>query len=50
MVEEGIDYDKTPKPMVFLQLSTTFLFISLIVLASVQYSINIIDEENNIEY
>ena len=35
MVEEGIDYDKIPKPIVFLQLSITFLFICLIVLASV---------------
>ncbi len=35
MVEEGIDYDKIPKPLVFLQLSITFLFICLIVLASV---------------
>jgi|LauGreDrversion4_1035100.scaffolds.fasta_scaffold1772551_1 hypothetical protein len=35
MVEEGIDYDKIPKPIVYLQLSTTILFICLIVLASV---------------
>ena len=35
MVEEGIDYDKIPKPIVYLQLSLTFLFICLIVLASV---------------
>lgn len=50
MVEEGIDYDKIPKPLVFLQLSTTFLFICLIVLASVQYSINSVNEVNNLEY
>jgi len=35
MVEEGIDYDKTPKPLIFLKISTFFLFISLITLASV---------------
>jgi hypothetical protein len=50
MVEEGIDYDKVPKPLVFLQLSITFLFICLIVLASVQYGINNISEDNNLEY
>ena len=50
MVEEGIDYDKVPKPLVFLQLSLTFLFICLIVLASVQYGINRISEDNNLEY
>ncbi len=50
MVEEGIDYDKVPKPLVFLQLSLTFLFICLIVLASVQYGINRSSEEDNLEY
>ena len=50
MVEEGIDYDKIPKPIVFLQLSITFLFVCLIVLASVQYGINTINEESNLEY
>jgi hypothetical protein len=44
MVEEGIDYDKIPKPIVYLQLSTTILFICLIVLASVFYRINTINE------
>jgi hypothetical protein len=35
MVEEGIDYDRSPKPLIYLKLSLAFLFISLIVLASV---------------
>ena len=35
LVEEGIDYDKTPKPLIFLRLSTFLLFMSLIILASV---------------
>jgi hypothetical protein len=35
MVEEGIDYDKTPKPLIYLKLSTTLLFLFLIVLAAV---------------
>ena len=34
-VEEGIDYDKTPKPLIYLKISTLFLFTSIIVLASV---------------
>ncbi len=50
MVEEGIDYDKIPKPIVFLQISITILFVCLIVLASVQYGINSINEESNLEY
>jgi hypothetical protein len=35
MVEEGIDYDKTPKPLIFLRLSTFMLFVSLLILGSV---------------
>lgn len=34
-VEEGIDYHKTPKPLLYLKMSMVFLFTSLVVLASV---------------
>ena len=44
MVEEGIDYDRSPKPLIYLKMATFFLFISLIVLASVQYGINTSNE------
>jgi len=40
LVEEGIDYEKTPRPLIILKLTTFFLFLSLIVLASVQYGVN----------
>lgn len=39
-VEEAIDYQKTPKPLIYLQISTVCLFVSIFILATVQYSLN----------
>lgn len=50
LVEEGIDYDKTPKPLIFLRLSTLLLFISLIILAAIQFSINGNKDNENLQY
>ncbi|TNV87551.1 hypothetical protein FGO68_gene3849 [Halteria grandinella] len=49
-VEEGIDYNKTPKPLLYLKLSTLLLFTSLIILASVQFGLNKYYENQNLKY
>ena len=34
-IEESIDYDRTPRPLIMLKLSASTLFIGLIILAAV---------------
>ena len=48
-VEEGIDYDRTPKPLLYLKIAMAFLFLSLIILASVQFGQSQLYEQENLK-
>ena len=39
-IEEGLDYERTPRPIMFLKLCLGFLMLISVALSSIQYGIN----------
>lgn len=49
-IEEGIDYDKTPRPITILKIAATALFLMIFALTSVQFGINNMYRDHNLTY
>lgn len=49
-IEEGIDYEKTPKPLLFLKIAIIFLLLISTILACIQFGLNISKGNKNIDY
>lgn len=49
-IEEGLDYDKSPKPLIYLKITIGALFVILVALSAVQFGVNNQRREANLSY
>ncbi|CDW75859.1 pas domain s-box family protein [Stylonychia lemnae] len=49
-IEEGIDYEKNPKPLIYLRLAVVILLLISLILSTIQFALNIDTNKQNIDY